>query len=59
MEAVSRDSSPCLLLCKDLIAFANELILRIDDELVVNPKVFPQVTLGNIIEIAHPTDEYR
>uniref|UniRef100_A0A3Q4GWS7 GATOR complex protein DEPDC5 n=1 Tax=Neolamprologus brichardi TaxID=32507 RepID=A0A3Q4GWS7_NEOBR len=29
-----------------------------DDELVVNPKVFPQVTLGNIIEIAHPTDEY-
>ncbi|KAM6984843.1 GATOR1 complex protein DEPDC5 [Aplochiton taeniatus] len=29
-----------------------------DDELVVNPKVFPQVTLGDIIEIAHPTDEY-
>ncbi|XP_078143606.1 GATOR1 complex protein DEPDC5 isoform X5 [Centroberyx gerrardi] len=29
-----------------------------DDELVVNPKVFPQVSLGDIIEIAHPTDEY-
>ncbi|CAL1579169.1 unnamed protein product [Knipowitschia caucasica] len=29
-----------------------------DDELVVNPKVFPQVRLGDIIEIAHPTDEY-
>ncbi|XP_020502676.1 GATOR1 complex protein DEPDC5 isoform X3 [Labrus bergylta] len=29
-----------------------------DDELVVNPKVFPQVNLGDIIEIAHPTDEY-
>ncbi|XP_069571972.1 GATOR1 complex protein DEPDC5 isoform X9 [Brachyistius frenatus] len=29
-----------------------------DDELVVNPKVFPQVKLGDIIEIAHPTDEY-
>lgn len=30
-----------------------------DDELVVNPKVFPQVSLRDIIEIAHPTDEYR
>jgi len=30
----------------------------IDDELVVNPKIFPQVSLGDIIEIAHPTDEY-
>ncbi|KAF7223401.1 GATOR1 complex protein DEPDC5 isoform X2 [Nothobranchius furzeri] len=29
-----------------------------DDELVVNPKVFPHVSLGDIIEIAHPTDEY-
>ncbi|XP_061588667.1 GATOR1 complex protein DEPDC5 isoform X4 [Cololabis saira] len=29
-----------------------------DDELVVNPKVFPQVNLGDIVEIAHPTDEY-
>ncbi|KAL0965572.1 hypothetical protein UPYG_G00283080 [Umbra pygmaea] len=29
-----------------------------DDELVVNPKVFPQVSLGDIIEIAHHTDEY-
>ncbi|XP_076018332.1 GATOR1 complex protein DEPDC5 isoform X4 [Genypterus blacodes] len=29
-----------------------------DDELVVNPKVFHQVNLGDIIEIAHPTDEY-
>uniref|UniRef100_A0A3P8X2B6 DEP domain containing 5, GATOR1 subcomplex subunit n=1 Tax=Cynoglossus semilaevis TaxID=244447 RepID=A0A3P8X2B6_CYNSE len=28
------------------------------DELVVNPKLFPQVSLGDIIEIAHPTDEY-
>lgn len=30
-----------------------------DDELVVNPKVFPQVSVGDIIEVAHPTDEYR
>uniref|UniRef100_UPI0037E7423B GATOR1 complex protein DEPDC5 isoform X3 n=1 Tax=Semicossyphus pulcher TaxID=241346 RepID=UPI0037E7423B len=29
-----------------------------DDEVVVNPKVFPQVSLRDIIEIAHPTDEY-
>ncbi|XP_068195944.1 GATOR1 complex protein DEPDC5 isoform X2 [Antennarius striatus] len=29
-----------------------------DDELVVNPKVFPQISLRDIIEIAHPTDEY-
>ncbi|XP_013864451.1 DEP domain-containing protein 5 [Austrofundulus limnaeus] len=29
-----------------------------DDELVVNPKVFHQVNLGDVIEIAHPTDEY-
>ncbi|XP_064424153.1 GATOR1 complex protein DEPDC5 isoform X2 [Latimeria chalumnae] len=29
-----------------------------EDELVVNPKVFPQVKLGDILEIAHPNDEY-
>ncbi|XP_055008047.1 GATOR complex protein DEPDC5 isoform X2 [Boleophthalmus pectinirostris] len=29
-----------------------------DDELVVNPKVFPQASLGDLVEIAHPTDEY-
>ncbi|XP_036625037.1 GATOR complex protein DEPDC5 isoform X2 [Trichosurus vulpecula] len=29
-----------------------------DDELVVNPKVFPQIKLGDIVEIAHPNDEY-
>uniref|UniRef100_A0A3P9HBB3 IML1 N-terminal double psi beta-barrel domain-containing protein n=1 Tax=Oryzias latipes TaxID=8090 RepID=A0A3P9HBB3_ORYLA len=29
-----------------------------DDELVVNPKIFPQVNLGDVIEIAHPSDEY-
>ncbi|KAM9322543.1 GATOR1 complex protein DEPDC5 isoform 3-T5 [Pholidichthys leucotaenia] len=29
-----------------------------EDELIVNPKLFPQVSLGDIIEIAHPTDEY-
>ncbi|XP_053185290.1 GATOR complex protein DEPDC5 isoform X4 [Scomber japonicus] len=29
-----------------------------DDELVVNAKVFPQVSIRDIIEIAHPTDEY-
>ncbi len=39
--------------------FSNELFLWADDELVVNPKVFPQVSLRDIIEIAHPTDEYR
>ncbi|XP_030623111.1 GATOR complex protein DEPDC5 [Chanos chanos] len=29
-----------------------------DDELMMNPKVFPQVSLGDIVEIAHPNDEY-
>ncbi|XP_060048727.1 GATOR1 complex protein DEPDC5 isoform X2 [Erinaceus europaeus] len=29
-----------------------------DDELVVNPKVFPHVKLGDVVEIAHPSDEY-
>ncbi|XP_028910715.1 GATOR complex protein DEPDC5 isoform X2 [Ornithorhynchus anatinus] len=29
-----------------------------DDELMVNPKVFPQIKLGDIVEIAHPNDEY-
>lgn len=30
-----------------------------DDELVVNPKVFLQIKLGDVVEIAHPNDEYR
>ncbi|XP_073685400.1 GATOR1 complex protein DEPDC5 [Garra rufa] len=29
-----------------------------DDELMMNPKVFSQVKLGDIVEIAHPNDEY-
>ncbi|XP_075023513.1 GATOR1 complex protein DEPDC5 isoform X9 [Calonectris borealis] len=29
-----------------------------DDELVVNPKVFLQIKLGDVVEIAHPNDEY-
>nr|XP_058137698.1 GATOR complex protein DEPDC5 isoform X6 [Dasypus novemcinctus] len=29
-----------------------------DDELVVNPRVFPHIKLGDIVEIAHPNDEY-
>ncbi|XP_018117225.1 GATOR complex protein DEPDC5 isoform X8 [Xenopus laevis] len=29
-----------------------------DDELVINPKVFPCINLGDIVEIAHPNDEY-
>ncbi|OWJ99124.1 hypothetical protein Celaphus_00010083, partial [Cervus elaphus hippelaphus] len=29
-----------------------------DDELVVNPKVFLHIKLGDIVEIAHPNDEY-
>ena len=29
-----------------------------DDELVVNPKVFPHIKLGDIVEIVYPTDEY-
>ncbi|KAG8597087.1 hypothetical protein GDO81_002161 [Engystomops pustulosus] len=29
-----------------------------DDELVINPKVFPHIKLGDIVEIAHPNDEY-
>lgn len=31
----------------------------LDDELVVNPKVFLQIKLGDVVEIAHPNDEYR
>uniref|UniRef100_A0A4W4G5K4 DEP domain-containing protein n=1 Tax=Electrophorus electricus TaxID=8005 RepID=A0A4W4G5K4_ELEEL len=30
----------------------------LDDELMMNLKVFPQVKLGDIIEIAHPNNEY-
>ncbi|KAK4813277.1 hypothetical protein QYF61_019080 [Mycteria americana] len=33
--------------------------LQLDDELVVNPKVFLQIKLGDVVEIAHPNDEYR
>ncbi|XP_066459689.1 GATOR1 complex protein DEPDC5 isoform X1 [Eleutherodactylus coqui] len=29
-----------------------------DDELVINPKIFPHIKLGDIVEIAHPNDEY-
>ncbi|XP_052464433.1 GATOR complex protein DEPDC5 isoform X6 [Carassius gibelio] len=29
-----------------------------EDELMMNPKVFPHVKLGDIVEIAHPNDEY-
>uniref|UniRef100_A0A8D0HIE0 DEP domain-containing protein 5 n=1 Tax=Sphenodon punctatus TaxID=8508 RepID=A0A8D0HIE0_SPHPU len=29
-----------------------------DDELMVNPKVFLQIKLGDVVEIAHPNDEY-
>ncbi|XP_032803029.2 GATOR1 complex protein DEPDC5 isoform X2 [Petromyzon marinus] len=29
-----------------------------DEEVVVNPKVFPNVKIGDILEIAHPDDEY-
>ncbi|KAM4708788.1 GATOR1 complex protein DEPDC5 isoform 2-T3 [Discoglossus pictus] len=29
-----------------------------DDELVINPKVFPCIKPGDIVEIAHPNDEY-
>ncbi|XP_069071195.1 GATOR1 complex protein DEPDC5 isoform X2 [Pleurodeles waltl] len=29
-----------------------------DDELVVNPKVFQHIKLGDLVEIAHPNDEY-
>uniref|UniRef100_S4RKY3 DEP domain containing 5, GATOR1 subcomplex subunit n=1 Tax=Petromyzon marinus TaxID=7757 RepID=S4RKY3_PETMA len=31
----------------------------VDEEVVVNPKVFPNVKIGDILEIAHPDDEYR
>ncbi|PKU35757.1 hypothetical protein llap_13937 [Limosa lapponica baueri] len=34
------------------------LILGEYDELVVNPKVFLQIKLGDVVEIAHPNDEY-
>ncbi|XP_067406142.1 GATOR1 complex protein DEPDC5 isoform X9 [Emydura macquarii macquarii] len=29
-----------------------------DDELMVNPKVFLHIKLGDVVEIAHPNDEY-
>ncbi|XP_063310608.1 GATOR1 complex protein DEPDC5 isoform X4 [Pelobates fuscus] len=29
-----------------------------EDELVINSKVFPSIKLGDIVEIAHPNDEY-
>lgn len=39
--------------------FEIKCLFCLDDEVVVNPKVFPQICLGDIIEIAHPTDEFR
>uniref|UniRef100_A0A8C3FYT9 GATOR1 complex protein DEPDC5 n=1 Tax=Chrysemys picta bellii TaxID=8478 RepID=A0A8C3FYT9_CHRPI len=30
-----------------------------DDELMMNPKVFLHIKLGDVVEIAHPNDEYR
>lgn len=45
--------------CSVQLSNWRERFLSLDDELVVNPKVFPQVNLRDIIEIAHPTDEYR
>lgn len=41
-----------------LFTALNRLCL-VDDELVVNPKVFLQIKLGDVVEIAHPNDEYR
>uniref|UniRef100_A0A8C3FGR3 IML1 N-terminal double psi beta-barrel domain-containing protein n=1 Tax=Chrysemys picta bellii TaxID=8478 RepID=A0A8C3FGR3_CHRPI len=29
-----------------------------DDELMMNPKVFLHIKLGDVVEIAHPNDEY-
>lgn len=42
-------------LCTNLL----RLSFSTDDELMMNPKVFPLVKLGDIVEIAHPNDEYR
>lgn len=42
-----------------LHAFVDTFFFSADDELMMNPKVFPQVKLGDIVEIAHPNDEYR
>lgn len=42
-----------------LYAFANAQYFFADDEVMMNPKVFPHVKLGDIVEIAHPNDEYR
>uniref|UniRef100_A0A8B9LZB8 DEP domain containing 5, GATOR1 subcomplex subunit n=1 Tax=Astyanax mexicanus TaxID=7994 RepID=A0A8B9LZB8_ASTMX len=41
-----------LLKSKKLIIFKWSIFL------MMNPKVFPQVKLGDIVEIAHPNDEY-
>uniref|UniRef100_A0A670ZYG4 DEP domain containing 5, GATOR1 subcomplex subunit n=1 Tax=Pseudonaja textilis TaxID=8673 RepID=A0A670ZYG4_PSETE len=35
------------------------MVAQLNDELMVNPKVFLQIKLGDIVEIAHPNDEYR
>uniref|UniRef100_K9J7R1 DEP domain containing 5 n=1 Tax=Xenopus tropicalis TaxID=8364 RepID=K9J7R1_XENTR len=40
------------------IKIFNPLYHFSDDELVINPKVFPYINLGDIVEIAHPNDEY-
>lgn len=41
------------------IFFNTVLFYITDDELVINPKVFAHIKLGDIVEIAHPNDEYR
>lgn len=45
-------------ICLLTVVFCIHLYLE-DDELVVNPKVFLQIKLGDVVEIAHPNDEYR
>lgn len=54
-----RSSSYSVSQCSVKLSNWRERFFSLDDELVVNPKVFPQVNLRDIIEIAHPTDEYR
>lgn len=42
-----------------MLFFHVVFLFPLDYELMVNPKVFPQVKLGDIVEIAYINDEYR
>ena len=39
--------------------FSHYYILFTVDEILINPKAFTQVTVGDVLEIYHPEEEYR